>query len=80
MLQNERTISWQRARLIVVGQGRAGKTSFLRALRDLPFKHTKSTAGVAIDTVETTDVNKWSKLEGTQYEQVGSALALNLNY
>ena len=70
VLQREPAIAWKRARVIVVGQGRAGKTSFVRALRNLPFKNTDSTVGVATDTVETTDVHKWSDMEGNEFEQV----------
>ena len=54
----------------MVGQGRAGKTSFVRALRNLPFENTDSTVGVATDTVETTDVHKWSDMEANEVEQV----------
>ena len=54
----------------MVGQGRAGKTSFVRALRNLPFENTDSTVGIATATVETTDEHKWSEVEGNEYEQV----------
>ena len=70
VLQREPAIAWKRAQVIVVGQGRAGKTSFVRALRSLPFENTDSTVGVATDTVETTDVHKWSDMEDNEFEQV----------
>ena len=41
-----------RARLNLVGQGRAGKTALARALRNLDFEETKSTAGVEYQLME----------------------------
>ena len=61
---------WRRARLLVVGEGRAGKTALVRALRNLPFKHTDSTAGVSTSTLDTTDILNWVDMDGTAYEQV----------
>ena len=63
-------MKWRRARLILVGPGRSGKTAFLRALRNLPFKHTESTAGIDTDIVEATDVHNWTAVDGNEYEQV----------
>ena len=56
--------------LIVVGAGRAGKTAFVRALCELPFKHTDSTAGVATAKLETTCLHGWKKMEGSDFEKV----------
>ena len=53
-----------------MGEGRAGKTALVRALRNLPFKHTDSTAGVSTCTLDTTDIRNWADMEGTEYEQV----------
>ena len=41
-----------RGRLNLVGQGRAGKTALARALRNLDFEETKSTAGVEYQLME----------------------------
>ena len=43
-----------RGRLNLVGQGRAGKTALVRALRNLDFEETKSTAGVEHQLMEVT--------------------------
>merc|ERR1719174_3107818 len=67
--KSERSILWRRARLLVVGEGRAGKTALVRALRNLPFKHTESTAGVSTSTLDTTDFLNWADMDGTAYEQ-----------
>jgi len=53
-----------------VGEGRAGKTALVRALRNLPFKHTDSTAGVSTSTLDTTDMHDWKEMDGTEYQQV----------
>ena len=53
-----------------MGEGRAGKTALVRALRNLPFKHTDSTAGVSTSTLDTTDILNWADMDGTAYEQV----------
>ena len=68
------TIPWRRVPFIVVGQGRAGKTALVRALRNLPFEHTDSTAGVASDTLETTDMHEWVEVGGSDCEQVTSCV------
>ena len=54
----------------MVGEGRSGKTSLIRALRNLPFEDTSSTEGVATSTLETTALNKWVKHDGTNYDKV----------
>ena len=61
---------WRRARLLVVGGGRAGKTALVRALRNLPFEDTESTLGVSTCTLNTTDILNWADMDGTEYEQV----------
>ena len=61
---------WQRARLVVVGEGRAGKTTLVRALRDLPFESTDSTPGIATNTLETTALRDWVEVEGTEGDKV----------
>ena len=71
-LETELSIPWQRARFILVGEGRAGKTALGRALRNLPFLPTASTAGVATDTVETTDMHQWTDVGGVEFQQVNS--------
>ena len=53
-----------------MGEGRAGKTALVRALRNLPFVHTDSTAGVSTSTLDTTDILNWADMDGTAYEQV----------
>ena len=60
----------QRARLFVVGEGGAGKTTLIRALRDLPFEDTNSTAGIDTSTLETTDMQDWIEINGTEHEKV----------
>ena len=60
----------QRARLFVVGEGGAGKTTLIRALRDLPFEDTNSTAGIDTSTLETTDMQDWVEINGTEHEKV----------
>ena len=72
LLETELSIAWQRARFILVGEGRAGKTALGRALRNLPFLPTASTAGVATDTVETTDMHQWTDVGGAEFQQVNS--------
>ncbi len=56
--------------MIVVGAGRSGKTSFIRAVRNQPFEDTPSTAGVATATLETTALHEWKELEGSHLEKV----------
>jgi len=47
--------SWRRSRLLVVGQGRAGKTSFVRSLRG--EKHDAASVSTADIDVSNADVN-----------------------
>ena len=74
MLRSERTIALRRARLIVVGEGRAGKTALVRALSNLDFEDTDSTAGIETSTVQTTDLRDWVKLDGTECDKVLSCV------
>ena len=61
-----------RGRLNLVGQGRAGKTALARALRNLDFEETKSTAGVEHQLMEVTraalgvcgDGSEWQPAKG----------------
>ena len=57
-----------------MGEGHAGKTALVRALRNLPFKHTDSTAGVSTSTLDTTDILNWADMDGTAYEQVSQCI------
>ena len=68
---------WRRALLLVVGEGRAGKTALVRALRNLPFKDTASTAGIATSTLETTNMHKWTELRGSEYDKVFRSLIVS---
>ena len=53
-----------RAFLVLLGEARVGKTAFEGSLRDQPFKHTESTAGIATRTTNATDVDNWREIEG----------------
>ena len=70
IIESERSVVVQRARLFVVGEGGAGKTTLIRALRDLPFEDTSSTAGIDTSTLETTDMQDWVEMNGTEHEKV----------
>jgi GTPase SAR1 family protein len=49
--------SWQRARLLVVGQGRAGKTSFIASLRgDKHDSASQSTVGIDVQETNVRDI------------------------
>ena len=54
----------------MLGAGRSGKTAFIRALRNLPFKDTASTVGVETATLEATALHGWKEMEGSDYEKV----------
>ena len=70
LLNSGNSIAWLRARLFVLGRGRAGKTAFIRALRNLPFEDTASTIGVETATLQATTLHGWKQTEGTDYEKV----------
>ena len=70
MSREETSCPWQRVRLLVVGEGRAGKTTLVRALRDLPFENTESTAGIATNTLETTALRNWVEVKGKEGDKV----------
>jgi GTPase SAR1 family protein len=38
-------VSWNRSKIMLVGQGRAGKTALARSMMGEPFKETSSTIG-----------------------------------
>jgi hypothetical protein len=48
---------WNRSKLMLVGQGGAGKTGFCHALRGKEFKGVKSTIGVETWKLDSTQVN-----------------------
>jgi len=57
--------SWDRAKLMVIGQGKSGKTSTVRSLLREPFNPKwDSTIGVALTQVETSSAVSWKKVEG----------------
>ena len=69
---------WLRSRLMVVGEGRVGKTCLLRSLRGELFKEQTSTKGTAIGTcvLDKNDMHQWQKLEKDQeYHQMERAIA-----
>ena len=70
ILELEGSSVWRHGRLLVVGEGEAGKTTLNHALQDLPFKDTRSTAGVATNTLETAALRNWVEVEGTEGEKV----------
>ena len=55
-----------RGRLNLVGQGRAGKTALARALRNLDFEETKSTAGVEYQLME---VNRADSIQSSNSQE-----------
>ena len=69
-LTTEESDLLQRAFLIFLGEARVGKTAFEVSLRDQPFKHTESTAGIATRTLDATDVENWCEIRITGLEQV----------
>ena len=70
LVRRNTSCPWRRARLLVVGEGEAGKTTLVRALRDLPFKNTDSTVGIATNTLETTALRNWVEVKGTEGDKV----------
>ena len=59
-----------RACLILVGEGRAGKSSLVDSLGGKPFKRNDSTAGVATSTLDTTDMHNWQEMRLSEFQQV----------
>ena len=60
-LDSDKRVSWQRCRLMMVGQGRAGKTATLRALTNKRFdKEWKSTVGISMEECKTTTKGAWA--------------------
>ena len=70
MLKSEQTIRWSRVQLVVVGQGRAGKTAMTRSLQNQTFEDTASTAGVDTATVETTALHDWKQMDASHTDKV----------
>ena len=70
ILKLESWSAWRHGWLLFVGEGESGKTTLNQALQDLPFKDTRSTVGVATNTVETAALRNWVKVEGTVGEKV----------
>lgn len=52
---------WRRAKVMFVGEGRAGKTCTLRSLLDLPFRKTASTVGAEMFDVSVETAVRWSR-------------------
>ena len=69
-LTTEESDLLQRGFLIFLGEARVGKTALDVSLRDQPFKHTESTAGIATRTLDATDVENWREIRITGLEQV----------
>jgi hypothetical protein len=69
---------WMRSKLMLIGDGRTGKTSLLRSLLGKPFIDTDSTLGVAISACEVnrTDVESWTEVPGhmSQLQLVAAGL------
>jgi GTPase SAR1 family protein len=55
---------WMRSKLMLIGDGRVGKTCTLRSLLGKPFIDTDSTCGVTISACEVnrTDVANWTEV------------------
>ena len=60
-LQTSVARPWRRAKVMFVGEGRAGKTSALRSLLDLPFRDTASTVGADMFDVSVETAVRWSR-------------------
>ena len=52
---------WRRAKIMLVGEGRAGKTSVLRSLLGLPYVDTASTVGAEMFDVSVETAVQWSR-------------------
>ena len=71
LLELEQSIAWNRSRVFILGEAGVGKTSLLRALLNMPFEEeVLSTIGADISTLDATDTHEWTKMTGTEYEQV----------
>lgn len=61
-LDSEEKVPWQRCRLMVVGQGGAGKTATVRALTNKRFDaEWKSTVGISMQECKTTTRGAWAE-------------------
>ena len=74
LVRSDRLIPWHRARLILLGEGGAGKTCFVRALSNKVFLDTASTAGVDTATLEAIALHGWKHVPGSDYEKVTSRI------
>ena len=52
---------WRRAKVMFVGEGRAGKTSALRSMLGLPYVDTASTVGAEMFDVSVETAVQWKK-------------------
>ena len=52
---------WRRAKIMFVGEGRAGKTSALRSMLGLPYVDTPSTVGAEMFDVSVETAVQWSR-------------------
>lgn len=62
---------WRRSKLMLVGEGRAGKTAFLNAMSGLNFEETASTVGIETRTCEV-------KITGLQSDDGGNWKSYNI--
>ena len=60
-LQTSAARPWRRAKVMFVGEGRAGKTSALESLLGMPFRRTESTVGTEMFDVSVETAVRWSK-------------------
>ena len=73
---------WARGKLLIVGEGRAGKTALCRSITGQVFEETKSTVGIEAVTkdVAYSAVNEWG--EWSEYKrperEVEAAIARNI--
>lgn len=76
LVKDEPSAPYNRSKLIVVGEGRAGKTSTIKSLMNKPFDPVEeSTKGFNIDTIDTVN---WEKALGRPFtDQISSLLIEN---
>ena len=69
----EGSVKWNHSKLMLVGEGRAGKTCTLRALLGKPFIDTASTVGLHLSAcqIDRTTVEDWTEVAelGQQHER-----------
>ena len=63
---------WGRSKIMIVGEGRAGKTAFARSVIGQPYTETDSTLGIDEFTCSVSNICKgnaeWSKVDNTEKE------------